>query len=135
MTEQYEINFHGHRLLIVNDHATAAKILAAAGFNVPAIPKGCNTVEFPFTTKGGSRALAFNQSGFQRALQDDEQEVNGCAVLVLGETLGSHELDDAVLEAALKEITKSCSITPILGLSPYETFPPPQAQRQDAPDL
>ncbi|OHD24595.1 MAG: hypothetical protein A2Y38_01345 [Spirochaetes bacterium GWB1_59_5] len=88
----------------MNDHATADQILAAAGWKVPAIPAGCNTVAFPFTTKGGARALAINQRAFQRELKDNEQEVNGCSVLVLGESLGRNELDDAVLDAAMKHV-------------------------------
>jgi len=71
----------------------------------PSIPAGCNTVQFPFTTQGGARALAVNQTGFVRELKDNEREVNGC--LCLGETLGSNQLDDAVLQAVHAELLKS----------------------------
>lgn len=107
MTEQYEIDFRGHRILWINDHASAVKVLSAAGLQPPAIPTGCNTVSAPFTTAGGARALAVNQTGFAREQRDNEQEVNGCSVLVLGETLGSPALDDAVLQAAEEHMLKS----------------------------
>lgn len=103
MSEQYEITFQGHRILVVLDHSSAGQILAAAGWELPKIPPGCNTVLFPFTTKGGARALAVNQTGFNRERGDDEREVNGCMVYVLGESLGSEKLDDAVLEGFLRK--------------------------------
>lgn len=83
------------------------KVLGAAGWNVPAIPQGCNTVSFPFTCAGGARALAVNQTGFAPEQRDDEREVNGCMLFILGETLGSPALDDAVLAAVEKEIETS----------------------------
>lgn len=102
-----ETNFRGHRILIVQEHASALKILAAAGLPIPIIPDGCNTVESSFTCAGGARALVINQTGFQRELRDNEQEVNGCSILVLGETLGRSDLDDALLQAFKSEIEKS----------------------------
>jgi len=106
-SEKYELDFHGHRILVVLDHKEAVKILAAAGWTPPKIPKDCNTVLFPFTTAGGARALCVNQAGFKPETQDNEREVNGCLCYVLGESLGSEKLDDAVLEAAMRHIAKS----------------------------
>src|SRR5262245_33400885 len=97
MSERYEINFGAHRILIISEHSEALKALRAAGLECPTIPSGCNTVLFPFTTKGGARALAINQKGFIPVASDNEQEVNGCLLYVLGESLGNDTLDDAVL--------------------------------------
>ena len=82
-------------------------MLAAAGLQVPTIPAGCNTVLAPFTTAAGGRALAVNQTGFQRELADNEAEINGCAIYVLGETLGTPALDDAVLEGFYRALEAS----------------------------
>lgn len=97
------LHWKGHTLTAVLEHAAADRLLAAAGWQIPAIPAGCNTVEFPFTTADGRRALAVNQRGFAPRASDNEEEVNGCLVLILHETLGRPDLDDAVLRGFLRE--------------------------------
>jgi len=104
MSDRYELNFQGHRVLIISSHKEAVEALNAAGFPCPTIPTGCNTAIFRFTSAGGARALAVNQKGFQRITADDEQEVNGCMVFVLGESLGKAMLDDSILDAVHNHI-------------------------------
>lgn len=57
-------------------------VLTAAGHPLPRIPEGSNTATLPFTTADGRPAIAVNQIGFARTAADDEQEVNGLAVLI-----------------------------------------------------
>ena len=78
--EIYLLKFLDSTFVVHNDHASSDAILAAAGWNVPPIPAGCNTVLFYFETKNGFQALVINQTGF--VAEDKEEEVNGCSVYV-----------------------------------------------------
>jgi hypothetical protein len=82
MSEIHDINFEGVHLRVHSSHADADRILAENGWQVPSIPKGCNTALFYFQTKGGLQALAVNQRGFDPKATDNEQEINGCSVLI-----------------------------------------------------
>jgi len=99
--------FRDQRVIVISDHAAAVLILAAAGQTVPAIPPGCNTVMQHFTTAGGVRALAVNQTGFHRTLDDDEGEVNGCTIFSMSASLGSTPDDDDFLRALHRHILTS----------------------------
>lgn len=76
------INYLGVGILVIETHAEADRFLEENGWAIPAIPPGCNTSLFYFETKDGLQALAINQKGFQRGLEDNEQEVNGCSIFV-----------------------------------------------------
>lgn len=64
------------------DHAESLAAYTAAGHPYPAIPAGKNTVWHRIVTTDGKPALLANQRGFARRLSDDEEEVNGCTLLV-----------------------------------------------------
>jgi hypothetical protein len=82
MIEIREITFQGVQLRVHSSHADADRILAESGWRVPQIPDGCNTALFYFQTKDGLQALAVNQRGFNPVAQDNEQQVNGCTVMI-----------------------------------------------------
>jgi hypothetical protein len=82
MKETYEVKFNGVALRGHLSHSDADRVLAEAGWKIPEIPKGCNTVTFYFQTKEGLQALAVNQSGFAPTANDNENQVNGCMVVV-----------------------------------------------------
>jgi len=79
--EIYDTIFKGVQLRLHSSHSDADRILAAAGWRVPTIPEGCKSSSFYFETHEGFHALAVNQRGFTPEASDNEQEVNGCAVI------------------------------------------------------
>lgn len=83
--EIQNIIYRQNQIIIALDHDTACDILRAAGHQPPAIPEGCNTVLWHFKTSDGCPALAINQKGFKRKIEDNEQEVNGCTVMYLSD--------------------------------------------------
>jgi len=70
------------RVLAALNHADALAILRDAGVSAPAIPPGKNTVWKHFRTNDGHPAVAVNQTGFARELEDNEEEVNGLCVFI-----------------------------------------------------
>jgi hypothetical protein len=82
VNETHDITFEGVHLRLHSSHADADRILAENGWQIPSIPDGCNTALFYFQTKEGLQALAVNQRAFAPLASDNEQEVNGCTVLL-----------------------------------------------------
>jgi hypothetical protein len=81
-SEIHRIPFAGVELEIHSTHSDADRILEESGWKIPEIPDGCNTALFYFETKDGLQALAINQRGFAPLAKDNEQEVNGCTVMI-----------------------------------------------------
>lgn len=63
------------------DHAAALNIYTDAGYPFPRIPPPANTVYHHFEVDGDP-AVIINQTGFQRLPTDNEEEVNGCIVII-----------------------------------------------------
>lgn len=104
-SEHYQFTVEGRRITAVLDHATACDVLSVAGVAIPAIPPGCNTVDMPFTTAAGKRALAVNQLGFRPEARDNEHEVNGLMVLILDDGTGlSDDAADHLLQFVRRRI-------------------------------
>jgi hypothetical protein len=64
------------------DHKQSLAAYTAAGFAFPSIPSGKNTIWHHFETAEGDHAVIINQRGQAPIASDDEQEVNGCSLLV-----------------------------------------------------
>ena len=82
MKEIKRLDFAGSEFLAVLTHADAVQMLREAGYALPAIPEGFNTVSIYFTTADTLQAMAMNQTGFVPVQSDNEHEVNGCSVFV-----------------------------------------------------
>ena len=82
MKETREISFAGSRFLGVLTHADVVEMLTEAGYALPGIPAGFNTVSIYFTTADKLQAMAMNQTGFVPVQSDNEREINGCTVVV-----------------------------------------------------
>lgn len=64
------------------DHATALAAYQAAGFSFPEIPPGMNTVWHHFDDQDGTPCIIVNQRGHIPTAEDNEEQVNGCSLLV-----------------------------------------------------
>lgn len=105
--ELLKSEWDGSPILIILSHADTVAKLADDGYNPPTIPPGCNTVSWYYQDQAGNQCLVINQSGFARELQDNEQEVNGCFILIcIDETL---DLIDA--RAKLEQLYQQFSKT------------------------
>jgi hypothetical protein len=116
--EIYLLNFLDSPLAVHTDQASSEAVLADAGFAVPTIPAGCNTVLFFFETKDGFHALAVNQAGFV-AEGKEEEELNGCSVYVC-------------LDTALNLIIARCKLQ--LLIQHILAVPPIDGEPKYAPD-
>lgn len=70
------------RIGIVIDHDKALAAYQAAGHPFPAIPEGKNTVWHHFDDIDGNQCVILNQSGCVPVASDNEQQINGCSLLV-----------------------------------------------------
>ena len=85
------------------DHHRALAHFTAAGHAFPAIPPGKNTVWHHFTLPDGSPAVLVNQSGLIPTAADNEEQVNGCSLIVALDA-PSEDAARAALEAALADL-------------------------------
>lgn len=67
------------------DHDNSLAVYMAAGHPYPKIPDGKNTCIYHFVTNEGHPAVLINQTGFARELEDNEEQVNGCSLLIATE--------------------------------------------------
>lgn len=102
--EVHSLTWQGHKILAVLDHESACDVIRAARQEVPSIPPGETTVVMAFLDAGGRAALAVNQTGWVRQVEDNEAEVNGCFVLILQRTTGDAARDEEVLRAFLDQM-------------------------------
>jgi hypothetical protein len=65
------------------DHAESLAAYQAAGHGYPAIPTGKNSVWYHFTTTDGRCAVILNQTGFAPQASDNEEQINGCMLAVM----------------------------------------------------
>jgi len=85
------------------DHSQALAAYTAAGFSFPAIPAGKNTVWHHFDDANGNHCVIVNQSGQTPLASDNEQQVNGCSLLVAIDPPNA-ETARATLELAVHEL-------------------------------
>lgn len=96
MSEIHDLTIDGRAVRVVMDHATACDLIRSAGREPPKIPAGCNTVTMLLRLADGLPALAINQTGWVPRASDDEQEVNGCMLIVLTDDACDTEIESAV---------------------------------------
>lgn len=103
MIENYKMQFEGHTATVVLDHATAVDIMAMAGVK-PYIPEGCNTMHHRFRDSNANACAAINQRGFAPEQADNEQQVNGCMVIIVEH---SANMPNAAAEQLLDNLIKT----------------------------
>lgn len=91
------------KILTCLDHKQSLAAYTAAGHGFPAIPEGMNTVWHHFTMTDGTPAIIINQRGMTPIAADNEEEVNGCSLLIARE-VENEDYARSVLEKTIKEI-------------------------------
>ena len=93
------------QLRFVLDHHQSLAPFTEAGHPYPSIPSGKNSIWHHFVTVDGYHAVIINQSGFMPRASDNEEQPNGCTLIVALNPPDAAAAR-ATLEAQVRELLK-----------------------------